>query len=190
MNEYAVIRFHAFDELVGQFVLPVLIDRLVVGCFHRDAMLHAVRYNAIHGAKQAIQETGNPEMLLCEHQRLVAQGVRPKMLVCLPIVGKDGRHLFGTREILIAQPVFSCQFLAAIQLVGQLFHIHSRHLCSQFICHRLKQGSRKRLALSLLKHYLGVCQQYLHRCCSYLIESGAGKCMPYIERLFARAIYA
>ena len=38
--------------------------------------------------KQTIQETSDPKMLLCERQSLIAQGICPKMLVCLAIVSK------------------------------------------------------------------------------------------------------
>ena len=120
-------------------------------------MLHTIGHNAVHRAEQTIEETRYPEMLLGVLQCLVAQGVGTQMLVCLTVVGKQGRHLLGSHEVLVASPVLSLYILAAIQLPGQLLHVHPCHFRSQGVCHALEEWGRHRLSVRLAEHYLGVC---------------------------------
>ena len=44
----AVVCLYAFDEQVGELILPILVYRLVVGGLQCDTVLHAVWYNAVH----------------------------------------------------------------------------------------------------------------------------------------------
>ena len=64
MQENAVVYLYAVNEHVCQPVFPELINGLVVCGFERDAMLHTIGHNAVHGAKQPIEETRYPKMLL------------------------------------------------------------------------------------------------------------------------------
>ena len=120
-------------------------------------MLHAIGYNAVHGAEQAIEEAGNPEMLLPEAECLVCEAFSPQVLVSLSVVGQQGRHLGCSRKGLIAQAVLSSQCPAAIQLTGQFIRIHPPHLSRQQVGFGLKQRFTPGLApLHVLPHYLGI----------------------------------
>ena len=77
VDEHPVISLYALDEQVGQLILPILVDRLVVGSFQGYAMLHALGPNTVNGADQTVKETGNPEMLLPIQQSLFTQGACP-----------------------------------------------------------------------------------------------------------------
>ena len=157
MQKCAVVSFHASYEHICQPVLPKLIYGLVACGFERDAMLHAIGHDAVHGAKQTIEKTCYPKMLLGIFQRPVAQAVGPQMLICLPVVGKQGRHLLCCHKVLIAFPVLCRYLLAAIKLPGQIVHVHSCHFRSQGVGHRLEEWGRDRLSVRLAEHYLGVC---------------------------------
>ena len=120
-------------------------------------MLHTIGHNAVHRAEQTIEETRYPKMLLGVLQCLVAQGVGTQMLVCLTVVGKQGRHLLGCHEVLVSLPVLSRYLLAAIQLPPQLLHVHPCHFRSQCVCHALEEWGGRRLSVRFAEHYLGVC---------------------------------
>ena len=96
-------------------------------------------------------------MFLGVLQCLVAQGAGTQVLVCLTIVGKQGRHLLGCHEVVVSLPVFGRYLLAAIQLPSQLLHVHPCHFRSQGVCHGLEEWGGEGLSVRLAEHYLGVC---------------------------------
>ena len=156
VDEDAVVRLDAVYQDLGQFVFPELVDGFVLSGFQGHAVFHPIGYDAIQGPEQAIEEAGNPEMVLCILQGFPAQCIGTEVLVGLSVVGEDGRHFLRGGEVPVTCPVDGGNLGVTIQLSGQFFHLHSGHLGGQHVGNRLEKRRRERLAVGLLVHNLGV----------------------------------
>ena len=127
MDEDAVVGLDAVNQEVGQPIFPELVDGAVVRSLKAHAVLHAVGHNGVHRAEQAVEKTGNPEMLLGELQVVAAERLRPQMFIGLSVVGQDSRHLRGNRKFLVALQVNGGQLTVAVELPAQFVGVEAGH---------------------------------------------------------------
>ena len=79
---------------------------------------------------------------------------------CLPVyssvrIGSCFTPLLSISLTLVASPVLSRYLLAAIQLLGQLLHVHPCHFRSKGVCHALEEWGRHRLYI----HHANIVQR-------------------------------
>ena len=93
MNENAVVGFDSIDKQVGQTALPKAEHVLPCSTRQLHMALHSVWQYAIQRTKHAIEERGDPQMLLRIVKVAGCERFSLQMLVSLAMIGKNGRQL-------------------------------------------------------------------------------------------------
>ena len=174
MNQHSVVGSHAFNQHIGQFVAPELVQGAVVCGFEGDVVLHTIGRYAVHRAQQAIEEARYPEVLLGKGEFVVAERIGAQMLVRLTIVGQEGGHLFGKGKLLEALLIGRCDFRATAEARCEFIRVHPRHFCGKHVADGLKAGHGGRLAVRVLVHDFGVGKEYLHGAGLLVYRDGVG----------------